>query len=75
MHKAELDKIKERFPQIFKLPFQQLQNKTNASQDTDMLDKSIRHLVLTDITIIPDCSRIQAYTKACGYTDTPHAEP
>lgn len=54
MHKAELDKIKERFPQIFKLPFQQLQYKTNASQDTDMLDKSIRHLVLTDITIIPN---------------------
>lgn len=60
MHKAELDKIKERFPQIFKLPFQQLQYKTNTSQDTDMLDKSIRHLVLTDITIIPNGWRIQA---------------
>lgn len=55
MHKAEIDKIKERFPQIFKLPFQQLQNKTNASQDIDMLNKSISHLVLTDITIIPNC--------------------
>lgn len=41
MHKAEIDKIKERFPQIFKLPFQHLQSKTNASQDIDVLNKSI----------------------------------
>lgn len=63
MHKTELDKTEEGFPQIFKLPFQQLQSQTNASQDIERLGMSIGHLALSDINIIQIAERYQLFQR------------